>query len=171
MNDSTAVRHLFVTGLKNAHAVEHQALTLMDNQIAHLARYAEMEQKLRIHRGETEQQIARIERILEGLAESPSTLKDMAMSTSGALASLGHMFAPDEVIKNSLANYAFENFEVATYRSLITIARIGGYEQALPLLEESLHEEEVMARFIGDMLPAVVDRYISLRSAGEQASH
>lgn len=70
-----------------------------------------------------------------------------------------------------MANYAFENFEVATYRSLIAIARIGGFEQAIPLLEESLHEEEVMVRFIGDRQPAVVDRYIPLRSAGEQASH
>src|SRR3954471_1174660 len=120
--DNNAAREVFVTGLKNAHALEHQAMALMDRQIEHLANYAEVEARLRDHRGETEGQIQRLETILTNLGESPSGLKDAALTFSGNMAALAHTFAPDEVVKNSFANYAFESFERASYEALITMA-------------------------------------------------
>jgi ferritin-like metal-binding protein YciE len=170
-NASDEIRHIFVVGLRNAHAVEHQALSLMDRQIEHLAHYAEVEQRLRTHRGETEQQIERLEQILDSLGESPSTLKDTAMTISGNLAALGHTFAPDEIIKNSLANYAFENFEAATYKSLITIAEEGGFTSAIPLLQQTLQEELAMVVFLDEMQPMVIRKFLERRSAGAEASH
>src|SRR3982751_4476538 len=131
-----AVREIFITGLKNAHALEHQALALMDRQIEHLAQYAEVEERLRSHRGETHTQIPRLEQLLEALGESPSALKDTALSMSGNLAAIAHTFAPDEIIKNSFANFAFENFEAATYKGLIVMAQEGGFEDAIPLLQQ-----------------------------------
>src|SRR3954468_8872375 len=110
-----AVRDVFVAALKNAPAMEHQALALMDRQIEHLAQYAEVEERLRTHRGETETQITRLNQILESLGESASALKDTALSLSGNMAAIAHTFAPDEILKNSFANFAFENFEAATY--------------------------------------------------------
>jgi ferritin-like metal-binding protein YciE len=170
-NPSDEVRHIFVVGLRNAHAVEHQALSLMDRQIEHLAHYAEIEQRLRSHRGETEQQIERLEQILESLGESSSGLKDMAMSVSGNLAALGHSFAPDEIIKNSLANFAFENFEAATYKSLITIAEEGGFTSAIPLLQQTLDEELAMVTFLDEMQPMVIRKFLARRAASLEASH
>lgn len=170
-NPSDEVRHIFVVGLRNAHAVEHQALSLMDRQIEHLAHYAEIEQRLRSHRGETEQQIERLEQILESLGESSSGLKDMAMSLSGNLAALGHSFAPDEIIKNSLANFAFENFEAATYKSLITIAEEGGFTSAIPLLQQTLDEELAMVTFLDEMQPMVIRKFLARRATGVEASH
>lgn len=35
-----------------------------------------------------------------------------------------------EILKNSFANFAFENFEVAAYKSLLTVAEAGGYGAA-----------------------------------------
>ena len=31
---------------------------------------------------------------------------------------MGHTLAGDEILKNSFANFAFENFEIAAYKSL-----------------------------------------------------
>jgi ferritin-like metal-binding protein YciE len=166
-----AVHETFVTGLRNAHALEHQALNLMDRQIEHLAHYADVESQLRMHRGETERQIERIETILDGLGESPSMLKDAAMSFSGSMAALAHVFAPDEILKNSFANYAFESFEVASYQALIIMAEEGGFEAALPLLNETLREEQAMQQWIAKTLPVVVRKYLALRASGETASH
>jgi len=172
MNEgSEAVRDVFVTGLKNAHALEHQALALMDRQIEHLAQYAEVEERLRTHRGETETQITRLEQILEGLGESPSGLKDTALSLSGNLAAIAHTFAPDEILKNSFANFAFENFEAATYKALILIAEEGGFTSAVPTLQQSLQEELAMVAFCDEILPTIVRKYLNLRASGEQASH
>lgn len=171
MEKQESIRHVFVVGLRNAHALEHQALALMDRQIEHLAQYAEVEAKLRSHRGETERQIERLETILEGLGESHSTVKDAAMTLSGNLAALGHTFAPDEILKNSFANFAFENFEAASYKALILMAEEGGFNDAVPLLKETLAEELAMVTFLDETLPLVVQKYLSLRAAGEQASH
>jgi ferritin-like metal-binding protein YciE len=165
------VREVFVSGLKNAHALEHQALALMDRQVEHLARYADVEQQLRMHRGETERQIDRLETILEELGENPSALKDAALSFTGNLAAMGHMFAPDEILKNSFANFAFESFEIASYQALIVMAEEGGFDAALPLLNETLREEQAMQQWIAKTLPVVVRKYIALRSEGEPASH
>lgn len=168
---SEAIRDVFVTGLTNAHALEHQALALMDRQIEHLAQYAEVEERLRTHRGETHTQITRLEQILENLGESPSGLKDTAMSLSGNMAAIAHTFAPDEILKNSFANFAFENFEVATYKALILIAEEGGFTNAVPLLQQTLQEELAMVAFCDEILPTVVRKYLNLRASGEQASH
>jgi ferritin-like metal-binding protein YciE len=170
-NNSTAAREVFVTGLKNAHALEHQALALMDRQLEHLAQYAEVEARLRSHRGETEGQIQRLEQIFDMVGDSPSTVKDSIMNFAGNLAALGHTFAPDEILKNSFANYAFESFEVATYRSLITLAEQAGFTGAIPLLQETLREEEAMQAFAGEIVEVVTRKFVSLRAAGEQASH
>ncbi|WP_237938942.1 DUF892 family protein, partial [Acetobacter senegalensis] len=77
------------------------------------------------------------------------------MTISGNLAAIGHTFAADEIIKNSLANFAFENFEAATYKSLITIAEEGGFTDAIPLLQQTLQEELAMVVFLDEMQPMV----------------
>jgi ferritin-like metal-binding protein YciE len=168
---SPAVREVFVSGLKNAHALEHQALALMDRQVEHLANYAEVEGQLRMHRGETERQIERLETILSGLGEDASGIKDAAMSFVGNMAALSHTMMPDEILKNSFANYAFESFEVASYRALIVVAEDGGFSDALPLLNQTLTEELAMQQWVADTLPLVVRKYLSLRETGETASH
>jgi ferritin-like metal-binding protein YciE len=165
------VRSVFLTGLRNAHAVEHQALALMDRQIDHLANYPEVEQRLRSHRVETEQQIKRLDEILDGLGESASALKDTVLGIGGNLAALAHTIAPDEILKNSFANFAFENFEIASYKSLITVAEVGSFASAIPLLTATLGEEVAMAQFCDEVLPAVTTKFLQLGAAGETASH
>ncbi|EQB31905.1 ferritin-like domain-containing protein [Sphingobium ummariense] len=169
--EQDTVRHIFIVGLRDAHAVENQALGIMDRQIEHLAQYAEVEARLRAHRGETERQIDRLETILDTLGDSPSAIKDAALKFSGSVAALAHALSPDEIVKNSLANFAFENFEVATYKSLITMAQAGGFEAAIPLLEESLREEQAMVAFLDETLPVIIRKFLALRSEGAQASH
>lgn len=165
------VRSVFITGLQNAHGVEHQALALIDRQLDHLANYPEVAEQLRLHRGETVQQIQRLEEILSGFGESHSTLKDLGLSISGNLAAIAHVFAPDEILKNSFANYAFENFEAASYKSLITLADAGSFANATPLLQTSLDEELRMAAWVDANNPAITLKYLERRSAGETASH
>lgn len=171
MAEQQNLQEIFVTGLRNAHAMEHQALSLMDRQIEHLAHYAEVETRLRNHRGETERQIERLDTILASFGETNSIIKDTTMVITGNLAALAHMLAPDEILKNSFANFAFENFEAASYKALIVMAQEGGFTEALSLLEESLREELAMVAFLNETLPLIVKRYIALRESGETASH
>ena len=168
---SAHIRMIFVTGLQNAHAVEQQALSLIDRQLDRLVRYPEIAERLRGHRLETEDQLRRLEDILGSLGERPSGLKDMALGLIGNLAGLGHSMAQDEVLKNQFVNAAFENFEIASYTSLIALAEDGGFPTAAALLAETLREEVAMAAWVQDSLPDLTRKYAALRAGGGRASH
>jgi ferritin-like metal-binding protein YciE len=165
------LRTVFVTGLQNAHAVEQQALSLIDRQLDRLVRYPEVADRLRSHRLETEGQLRRLEEILHGLNESHSSWRDAAMSLMGNIAALSNSMAGDEILKNQIVNHAFENFEIATYTSLIALAEAGDFASARPLLEATLREEEAMAAWVRDSLAELTLKYVGLRSEGRSASH
>lgn len=162
-HQSTTLRSVFVTGVQNAHAVERQALALIDRQLDRLVRYPEISERLRSHRGETEVQIARLEEILAGLGARHSALKDMALTFMGNMAALGTVMAADEVLKDQMVNYAFENFEIASYTGLIALADAGDFTAASRLLGESLREEQAMAAWVLESLPSLTLKYVGLR--------
>ncbi len=166
---SSTLRTVFVTGLQNAHAVEQQALAMIDRQLDRLVRYPEVAERLRAHRAETEVQIARLDEIMREFNTSSSGWKDMALNFMGNMAALGNVVAGDEILKDQLINYAFENFEVASYRSLIAMAEAGDFPTATALLRETLREEEAMAAWVLDTLPDLTLKYVGLRSRGERA--
>jgi ferritin-like metal-binding protein YciE len=156
------LQELFVVGLHNAHALEKQALSIMTPQASRIEHYPELADRLQSHIEETHGQISRLEQILSDHGESRSTLKDTVLGLAGGMAAIGHSLAGDEILKNSFANYAFENFEIASYKSLIVMAEDSGFTQAVPLLRQTLGEEQAMAEWIDGFLPVVTRRYVEL---------
>lgn len=156
------LQELFTVGLRNAHAVEKQALSILTPQVSRIENYPEVADRLRLHIEETNAQIERLDEILAGFDTSGSALKDAALSFTGSMAAVAHSVAGDEIVKNSFANYAFEHFEIASYVSLLTLAEDGGFSTAIPLLTRSLDEERAMAKWIEESLPVVTRRYASL---------
>src|SRR3954447_15772691 len=127
---SDAARSIFITGLKNAHALEAQATQIIGRQLDRLENYPEVAERLRLHLEETKQHQQRLEEILGSLNEDYSTIKDIAAGFMGNMAALGHTPAGDEILKNSFANLAFENYEIAAYTSLITVGEATGNASA-----------------------------------------
>ena len=166
---ATSERDLYTTGLVNAHAVENQAIQLLQRQVERLESYPAMEQRLRQHIEESRRQAARLEEILQSLGTSHSSLKDTVTGFMGNLAAMAHAPMQDEVIKNTFANYAFEHYEIAAYRSLLTMAEAVGDANGPRLLQESLDEEIRMAKWIEDNLDATTRKYVQLTAAGQKA--
>ncbi|WP_181700261.1 ferritin-like domain-containing protein [Chthonobacter albigriseus] len=164
-NQDTNIRDVFMVGLRNAHALENEALSIMNRQIERMTDYPDLLARLRQHVGETNRQIQRIEQILGSHDESHSSLKDTALSIAGNIAAMMHAPAEDEILKNTFADLAFEAYEIAAYKSLIAMARACGETQAIPLLEESLKEEEAMAAFLDQNVDKVTVQYLSQRRA------
>ncbi|MBB3660847.1 ferritin-like metal-binding protein YciE [Rhizobium sp. BK650] len=162
-------RDVFIVGLRNAHAMENQALSIMKPQLSRIENYPEVAEKLRHHITETEGQIRRVEEILAGLDEDHSTLKDVALSITGSIAALGHTVAGDEILKNSFANFAFENYEIAAYKSLLTVAEAGGFMAAVAGLKTNLAEEEAMASWLASHVALLTQKFLSLRESGRTA--
>ena len=69
-------RDIYIVGLRNQHAVENQAVELLERQVGRLENYPEMRERLRRHIDESKEQARRLEEILSGLGTSESTLKD-----------------------------------------------------------------------------------------------
>lgn len=124
---------------------------------------------MRQHLQETHGQQQRLEQILRRLGTSHSTLKDMGMGLMGNLAALAHAPAQDEVVKNSFANYAFEHYEIAAYKALLTFAAAAGDQQGAQLLQQNLDEEVAMAKWLGEHLDEVAGTYLARETAGQKA--
>ncbi|MGY4382475.1 ferritin-like metal-binding protein YciE [Bradyrhizobium sp. i1.3.6] len=123
---TNAARDTFVMGLRNAHAMEIQARELMERQSERLDEYPEVKAKLTAHLHETNEQLKRLERCLDACGESTSSLKDTTQSVMANMQAMAHAAAGDEILKNAFANNAFENFEIAAYKSLIALCDSAG---------------------------------------------
>jgi ferritin-like metal-binding protein YciE len=162
-------RSLFVTGLKNAHALEQQASQIIGRQLDRIESYPEVADRLRKHLEETRTHQQRVEEILGGMDETYSVVKDFGAGFMGNMAALAHVPAPDEILKNSFANLAFENYEIAAYTSLIALGEANGANQALSLLNKTLGEEQDMAKWVADHLKTITLTFLERSSAGVQA--
>lgn len=166
-NEPAVLRDIYRTGLRNAHAMEAQAQALLQRQIERLEDYPQLRARLQFHLEETKGQQSRLEQILDDLRDSSSGFRDAAMSFMGNMAAAAHMPAEDEVLKNSFASCAFENYEIAAYKSLIAVAQRAGAPNAVEALRQSCREEEAMAQFLAANIDSVTTQYIqqSLRGA------
>ena len=75
----------------------------------------------------------------------------------GTVEGLSTSIFRDELVKNTLADYGAEQFEVACYVALVTAAMKLGYPDIAHLCEENLKEDEAMALWLKQQLPAAVN--------------
>lgn len=169
LTSSEDIRNIFITGLENAHALEKQAIQLMERQVERFENYPEMSDLLRRHITETEGQIRRLDEMLHSFGADRSVLKDMATQFMANLAAAGHMPMADEVLKNTFANHAFENFEIASYKSLIVMAEASGNQKFIPGLQETLREEEKTAQAVYDMIEPITRKFLTRSAQGQKA--
>jgi ferritin-like metal-binding protein YciE len=155
-----ATRAAFVLELRNAHAMERQSLELMKWQAVRLADYPEIEQQIRTHMAETEEQLRRLEHCLQSLNERPSILKDTALSLLGNLTATSNAMGEDEILKTMFGNYAFEHYELAAYKAVVRIAQALGLDEAGSLLAASRGEEQRMAAWIDSRIENVTAAYL-----------
>jgi ferritin-like metal-binding protein YciE len=162
-------KDIYIVGLRNQHAVENQAVELLERQVGRLENYPEMRERMRLHIEESKEQARRLEELLSSLGTSESTLKDTMMSLAGNVMAIGHSTATDEVVKNTFANFAFEHYEIAAYKSLLVLAASISHEAGKSLLETPLKEEQAMADWIEQQIGATTLRYVERTAAGETA--
>ena len=151
---------VMVTGLKNAHGLESQAVQVLERQAERLTDYPELQGQLRRHLEESRMQREMLEGLLTRFNTSASTLKDAALGFAANLQAMVHAVAEDEVLKNTYTSYAFEHFEIASYRSLITMARRVGDAEVERVCTEILRQEEAMASWLGEHLDTITEQYL-----------
>lgn len=155
-----ATRETLIEWLKDAHAMEQQAINMLEKQADRIEQYPGLREKVRDHLEQTRHQASRVEGCIQKLGGDTSAIKEGVAKFMGSAANLVNQSAGDEVVKNGIADYAFEHFEIASYRALIGAADKLGEEEIRKTCEEILEEEEAMASWLETNLPDVTQQYL-----------
>ena len=150
--------------LRDAHAMEAATVSNLDKLVEATDEYPKLQQKLREHLSASTRQRDEIERQLQRLGADTSKLKDWAMKIGGNLEPLLSWFTPDSIPKNCLAAFAYENFEIASYRSLMGAARELQQPELEQMCERAIADEQTMADFLYQELPAITRQYLRTRN-------
>jgi len=166
----TTPRESLAAWLRDAHAMEGQAETFLQTQIDRLKNYPEALPRLQSHLAETREQKLAVEQCLRKLGEDTSTLKDSAMKVAANVQGMMHAMSSDEVLKNALASAAFEQFEAAAYRMLVTAAKIAGEPEIARTCETIMEQEVSMSDWVWGQLQPLTEKYLALETAGAEAN-
>lgn len=159
------LREHYHAWLRDAHAMEQQALTMMRGMLARLEHYPELSARIERHIGETERQAAALEDLLEGRDAGTSMMKDAMGKMAATGQAIGGMFATDEVVKGGMASYTFEHMEIIAYKVLIATARQLGDETAVAIFEQILTEEQDMADWLFDNMEKTAQTFLARDAA------
>jgi len=166
---SEQVEKIYVVGLRDAHAVEKEALQVMQRQVDRIKNYPDVSKRLREHIKETQEQVKRLDELLERHESGPSLVKDIVSQVMGNSVAVAHSVAGDEILKNAFANQALEAFEIAAYKSLITMAMWQDDRKGVQLLKRSLAEEQRMAKWVDANVAKLTIAYLDREVAGKKA--
>ena len=147
--------------LRDAHAMEQQAETMLSAMVARIDHYPEVKRGLERHLEETRAQASQIEACIVRRGGDTSTLKDLAAKFTAFGQGLSGMFVGDEIVKGSMASYTFEHMEIAAYKVLISAAEACGDMETSAVCRRILTEEEAIAEWVGESLGEVTTKYLA----------
>lgn len=150
--DRNEINEYFDQWLRDAHAMEEQAETMLKAQHSRIENYPVLARLIERHIGETESQRQRLEACLERRNSSSSATKDMAAKFTAMMQGLGGSVMSDEIVKGAMASYTFEHFEISAYRVLIATAELAGDPETKRVCEAILAEEQAMADALYEQL-------------------
>jgi ferritin-like metal-binding protein YciE len=150
------IRSELVSYLSDAHAIEAQALQLLEAGPA-LAGFQELADVFSDHLAETRVQQDLVRQRLEAHDARPSRLQDAGLRI-GAL-NLGAFFAaqPDTPIKLAGFAFAFEHLEIAAYELLRRVAERAQDSETSAVAEQIIGEERRAAQRIAQTWDGAVD--------------
>jgi ferritin-like metal-binding protein YciE len=158
--------------LRDAHAMEQQAETMLKTTASRLENYPTLKARLEAHLEETREQARLVKSCIDRCGAGTSAMKDVAAKVTATAQGLSGLFVSDEVVKATLASYTFEHMEIASYKSLIAAAEAVGDSETARICRQILPQEEAMAAFLAEQLPQVTRQFLQLaETPGATAKH
>lgn len=154
-----------ITWLKDAHALEQSLENILQAQIREARDMPEMQQRLEQHLEETRRHRERVTAALAVFGETPSKLKTATAGFMGMMEGMSTAIFRDMLIKNIIADYAMEHFEIACYRALRVAANEAGFTEIATMCEDILKEETAMAEWLEEQIPDMTRAYLSAHAA------
>jgi ferritin-like metal-binding protein YciE len=151
--------------LRDARTMEDLAIETLEKQADGLDHYPELQAKLREHLAESRRQAERLDQCMQrlgmgGVAPGSSTGKLPGGEQIAALLGSGR------VVQTGITDYAFEHFEIATYRTLAEAAAEADEPEIERVCLQNLREEEAMASWLAGRIRDVTRQYLYQQAAG-----
>lgn len=164
------VTNILIPWLRDAHAIEQAAISILEMQSKRLERYPRMEAKVIEHLEVTRRQAELVKSCLQRHNADTSPLQDSMGRFVGAMNALTtSAVIGDEAVKANIADYAFENMEIATYRLLIATANFVGDHETQTICEEILSQEQEMANWLGQEMIVMTRAFLNSNAVGQAA--
>lgn len=163
--DTEATREELVKYLRDAHALEGQAIQMLEAG-PKIAEFGALARLFEEHLSETREHQRLLEERLDALDSSPSRFQAGAMRLSAM--NLGGFFKaqPDSPIKMAGFAYAFEALEAGAYELLLRTARRANDAETVALAERILANEQATAERVAGTWDAAVDAALAQQVAG-----
>lgn len=155
--------------LRDAHAAEKQASTMLSGTASRLSRYPEFSEGLRQHGQMSDRQAKDLEECLNRLGESTSAIKQLTGQVTAFGQTLSGLVVGDEVMKAALAISTFAEMEISSYKILVAAANLCGRGEVASLCERLLQEEETFLRWMDQQIPTLTAEYLHREEADSTA--
>lgn len=154
-----------ITWLNDAYSMEKALEEVLQRHAKDAEGNAVVHERVTRHIEETRRQAETVKGCIERLGGSMSRGKSAFATFFGAGQGMMNKPLQDTMVKNAIADYAAEHFEIASYRALIKTAEELGETDIAAELQQILRQEEDMARFLEQHLSGTVQEQLSKAAA------
>lgn len=158
-NTAQGLRDLFVDELKDIYWAEKELTTALPKMIRNAASQ-ELIDALQGHLDETKEQIVRLEKVFSSVGEKVEAKKCEAIVGLIKEAEVLMDETEEGVVRDAgiiLGGQKIEHYEIATYGTLVSFARILSEDKAAELLEETLNEEKDADKTLSEIAESSVN--------------
>ena len=156
---------IYMAWLNDAYGMENALVQVLQNHAKDAQDHPQMHAKIQEHLDKTRQHAELVKGCIERRGGSPSAVKTGIANLVGVMQGMSTGMAEDELVKNGIADYAAENFEIASYQALLTAAHDLGDEQTAQVCQQILADEQDMANWLAQHLPEAVEEIIRKKAA------
>ena len=160
-----AQKELLTAWLNDAYAMENALVPILENHAKDAKDHPQVQAKIQEHLEKTRRHAELVKSCVERLGERTSGAKTGMATIFGALQSVSTGAAKDELVKNGIADFAAEHFEIASYKALIAAAQEYGDQETVRTCQQILRDEEEMARWLDQQLPMAVMETVRKQAA------
>jgi len=152
---------IVLTWLNDAYSVENALVHVLERHAKAAKDFPHVQRKIAAHLAQTRRHAELIADRVTALGSRPSAHKDR---WAGLLAPVQNVLADavdeEDVLKNSISDYAAENFEIATYQALMTAAEDTEDTATAQVCQQILTDEREMAGWLDEHIPLLADHIV-----------
>jgi ferritin-like metal-binding protein YciE len=156
----TSSRERIIEWLRDAHATEEQAQTMLGRTASQVDGHREFCDGLRRHADISKSQAARLEACLAEMGEDTSKIKDIVGQATAFAQSLSGYLVSDEPVKAVLGTATFARMEVCSYRILTRAAAETNLPKTEAICQTLLEEETQFAQWVEEQADTVTREYL-----------